>query len=124
MTDVETKVVKYRIPGMVRGVLAAGVLAFIGAGSGAAMAGDVAAGEKRSAVCAACHGKNGMASIPGYPHLAGQNEAYLVTAIQAYKNKQRTGGMATIMQAQSSGLSDDDIKNLAAFYASLPAGGE
>lgn len=94
------------------------------AGSGAVLAGDPAAGERRSAVCAACHGKNGIAMIPGYPNLAGQNEAYLVSAMQAYRNKQRSGGMATIMQAQSTGLSDQDIKDLAAFYSSLPAGGE
>lgn len=124
MTDFQTKVVRHRIPAAVRGVMAAGLLAFISAGSGAALAGDVAAGEKRSAVCAACHGKDGMARIPGYPHLAGQDEAYLVSAMKAYKNKQRSGGMATIMQAQSTGLSDADIKNLAAFYASLPAGGK
>lgn len=95
-----------------------------GLGSAVALAGDPEAGERRSAVCAACHGKDGIARIPGYPHLAGQNEAYLVSAMQAYKNKQRSGGMAAIMQAQSTGLSDQDIKDLAAFYASLPAGGE
>ncbi|MDI9244044.1 cytochrome c [Marinobacter sp. CHS3-4] len=88
------------------------------------VAADVEAGEARAAVCAACHGKNGIAQIPGYPNLAGQNEQYLVSALKAYKNKQRSGGNATIMQSQATGLSEEDIANLAAFYASLPAGGK
>lgn len=87
-------------------------------------AGDPEAGEAKAAVCAACHGKDGIAQIPGYPNLAGQNEAYLVSSLKAYKNKQRSGGQAAVMQGQATGLSDEDIANLAAYYASLPAGGE
>lgn len=86
-------------------------------------AADAEAGKAKAAVCAACHGKNGIAQIPGYPNLAGQNEQYLVSALKAYKGKQRNGGQAVIMQGQAAGLSDDDIANLAAYYASLPAGG-
>jgi len=86
-------------------------------------AADVEAGKARSAVCAACHGKDGIAQIPSYPNLAGQNEQYLVSSLKAYKNKQRIGGLAVIMQGQAAGLSDEDIANLAAYYASLPAGG-
>lgn len=82
-------------------------------------AGDVAAGKAKSAVCAACHGADGMAVIPGYPHLKGQNEQYLITSMKAYKNKERNGGLALVMQAQASMLSDADIANLAAYYASL-----
>lgn len=87
-------------------------------------AGDAEAGKAKAAVCAACHGKDGIAQIPGYPNLAGQNEAYLVSSLKAYKNKQRGGGQAAVMQGQATGLSDDDIANLAAYYASLPAGGD
>ncbi|SFR81087.1 Cytochrome c553 [Marinobacter daqiaonensis] len=86
-------------------------------------AADVEAGKKKSAVCAACHGQNGIAQIPGYPNLAGQNAAYLVSALTAYKNKQRMGGQAVVMQGQAAGLSDEDMANLAAYYASLPADG-
>lgn len=82
-------------------------------------AGDVAAGKAKSAVCAACHGADGIAVIPGYPHLKGQNEQYLITSMKAYKNKERNGGLALVMQAQASMLSDADIANLAAYYASL-----
>ncbi len=88
-----------------------------------ATAADAEAGKAKAAVCAACHGKDGIAAIPGYPNLAGQNEQYLVSALKAYKNKQRSGGQAAIMQGQAAALSDEDIANLAAYYASLPAGG-
>lgn len=87
-------------------------------------AADAEAGKAKAAVCAACHGKDGVAAIPGYPNLAGQNEQYLVSALKAYKNKQRSGGQAAIMQGQATGLSDEDIANLAAYYASLPASGK
>ncbi|EIC2296856.1 cytochrome c [Vibrio cholerae] len=87
--------------------------------SGAALAGDVAAGQAKAAVCAACHGMDGIAVIPGYPNLKGQNEQYLISSVKAYKNKERTGGLAAVMQAQAMMLSDEDIANLAAYYASL-----
>lgn len=81
--------------------------------------GDVAAGKSKSGACAACHGPTGKAMIPTYPNLAGQNAAYLESALKAYKAKQRTGGQAAIMQAQAAALSDADIANLSAYYASL-----
>ena len=84
-----------------------------------AQAGDAAAGKAKSAVCAACHGANGKAQIPNYPHLAGQNAGYLVESLKAYKNKQRTGGQAVIMQGQAAALSDADMADLAAYYAGL-----
>lgn len=100
---------------LVTSVLVAGSLAM----SGGVLAGDAAAGKAKSAVCAACHGAAGIAAIPTYPNLAGQNEAYLVSSLKAYKLKQRSGGMAAIMQGQAAALSDADINNLAAYYASL-----
>ncbi|RMF20045.1 MAG: cytochrome c [Gammaproteobacteria bacterium] len=84
-----------------------------------AQAGDAAAGKAKAAVCAACHGANGKAAIPTYPNLAGQNEKYIVSALHAYKNKQRNGGQAAIMQGQAAALSDADIENLAAYFSSL-----
>ncbi|MCG9631218.1 MULTISPECIES: cytochrome c [Vibrio] len=99
--------------------IAVGFVLGLGLLSGNALAGDVAAGQAKAAVCAACHGADGIAVIPGYPNLKGQNEQYLVTSINAYKTKQRNGGLAAVMQAQASMLSDADIANLAAYYASL-----
>ncbi len=100
--------------------VAIGFLIGLGCFSGQALAaGDAAAGKAKAVVCAACHGADGMAVIPGYPHLKGQNEQYLVSSMLAYKNKQRNGGLAAVMQAQASMLSEQDIQNLAAYYASL-----
>lgn len=84
-----------------------------------AFAGDIEAGKAKAAICAACHGPDGIAIIDGYPNINGQNEAYLVSSLKAYKNKQRNGGLAVVMQAQASMLNDTDIENLAAYYASL-----
>lgn len=89
-----------------------------------AMAADLAAGKQKAAVCASCHGRQGVSQIPSYPNLAGQNQQYLVMALQAYKTGQRKGGQATLMQGQAAALSKEDMANLAAYYASLPAGGK
>ncbi|CAM2732400.1 MULTISPECIES: c-type cytochrome [Vibrio] len=99
--------------------LALSVVLGLGLLAGNAVAGDVAAGKAKSAVCAACHGADGIAVIPGYPNLKGQSEQYIVSSIKAYKAGQRTGGLAPVMQAQASMLNDADIANLAAYYASL-----
>ena len=84
-----------------------------------AATGDAEAGKARAAVCAACHGVNGVASIPSYPNLAGQNAQYIVSSLKAYKNGQRNGGMAGLMQPQAAMLSDKDMENIAAYYSSL-----
>jgi len=84
-----------------------------------AQAADVAVGKKKAALCASCHGVSGIATLPMYPNLAGQNEAYLISALNAYRDKQRNGGMAAIMQMQAAKLSDSDIENIAAYYSSL-----
>ena len=84
-----------------------------------AQAADVAVGKKKAALCASCHGVKGIATLPMYPNLAGQNEAYLISALNAYRDKQRNGGMAAIMQMQAAKLSDSDIENIAAYYSSL-----
>ncbi|OIQ25489.1 cytochrome c [uncultured Vibrio sp.] len=99
--------------------IAIGIILGMGLLSGTAMAGDVAVGKAKSAMCAACHGADGMAMIPGYPHLKGQNEQYLISSITAYKNKERNGGQSAVMQPMAAALSDEDIANLAAYYSSL-----
>lgn len=88
--------------------------------SAAAQAADPAAGKARAAQCAACHGANGIAVTPDAPHLAGQNEAYLVQALRDYRSGARRHEQMTLM-ARS--LSDAEIANLAAHYSRLPAGG-
>jgi len=83
------------------------------------LAADAAAGKAKAVMCTACHGANGKAMIPTYPNLAGQNEQYIILALNAYKGGKRTGGQAGIMTGMAAGLSDADIANLAAFYSSL-----
>jgi cytochrome c553 len=84
-----------------------------------ALAGDAAAGKAKAAMCAGCHGANGIAISPTYPNLAGQNAPYLEAAMKAYKLKQRSGGQAAVMYGMAAALSDADIANLAAYYSSL-----
>lgn len=84
-----------------------------------AQAGDAAAGKAKAAACAACHGANGIATNPTYPNLAGQNAAYIESALKAYKAGQRAGGQAAIMQGMAASLTDADISNLAAYFSSL-----
>jgi cytochrome c553 len=79
--------------------------------------GDAAAGAKKATVCTACHGADFNTPIsPDYPRLAGQHEDYLARALLDYKSGARKN---PIMGAQASGLSDQDIENLAAYISSL-----
>ncbi len=84
--------------------------------SGSVFAGDAAAGKARSAVCAACHGGNGVSSNNMWPNLAGQKEGYLVLQLKAFRDGQRKNALMAPMAA---GLSDKDIDNLAAYFSSL-----
>lgn len=90
--------------------------------SAVAMAGDPAAGQQKARSCAGCHGTQGISMAPIYPNLAGQKELYFISAMQAYKNQERKGGNAAVMWGIAAGLSDQDIKDLAAYYASLGTG--
>lgn len=78
--------------------------------------GNAAAGKAKTATCAGCHGQNGISMIPMYPNLAGQKEAYLVKQIKNFKEGVRKD---PTMNAMTKPLSDDDINNIAAYYASL-----
>jgi len=75
--------------------------------------GDPAAGEPLSAVCGGCHGPNGVSTDSATPTLASQDFTYLVEAIKAY----RTTRKRERMREYVAGLSDKDIENIAAFYA-------
>jgi cytochrome c553 len=92
------------------------LLAALGLNVQTAMAGDAAAGKIRAASCAACHGANGISSNDMWPNLAGQKEGYLVSQITAFRDGGRNNPM---MSAMATGLTDADIANLAAYYASL-----
>lgn len=90
-----------------------GVLVMLAIGTANAD-GDPAAGKEKSAACAACHGADGNAPTPTFPSLAGQYEDYLVQALHEYKSGKRSN---PIMAGQVAALSDEDIENLAAYYA-------
>jgi cytochrome c553 len=96
-------------------LLIAGVC-FILAGIGTAQAaGDAAAGATKAAMCGACHGADGKGVEPN-PPLAGLEPAYFVEQLQAYKSGARANDM---MAPLASGLSDQDMADLAAYYATL-----
>ncbi len=84
--------------------------------SASAFAADPEAGKTKAAVCAGCHGADGIATNPAYPNLAGQNAQYLVAALKAYKDGSRNN---PIMKPMVEALSDADIENIAAYYQSL-----
>ncbi|MBE0621082.1 MAG: c-type cytochrome [Burkholderiales bacterium] len=81
---------------------------------GAPAHGDPAAGEPATAVCGGCHGANGVSVDAATPSLAGQDAQYLEKAIKAYRTTRKNWGM----QRYVAGLSDKDIENIAAYYAS------
>ena len=77
--------------------------------------GDVEAGKQKSAPCAACHGIDGNSVNPAWPNLAGQGEKYLINQLQLFKDKIRIN---TLMNPQAANLSEQDMLDLAAYYAS------
>lgn len=81
-------------------------------------AADINAGKSRSAVCQSCHGVDGNSQNPLWPNLAGQNSAYLEAQLHNFKSGLRNNAMMTPI---AQGLSDADIQNLAAYFASIPA---
>ena len=78
-------------------------------------AGDAAAGKSKAASCAACHGPGGNSVNPIWPKLAGQHAAYLVKQLKAFKSGARKDPLMSPMAAP---LSDQDMENLGAYFAS------
>jgi len=77
-------------------------------------AGDASAGKGKAAVCAACHGADGNSPSDMFPKLAGQGEAYLVKQLNEFKSGVRNNAVMAPMVAA---LSDQDMADLAAYYA-------
>ena len=82
--------------------------------------GDAAAGQAKSATCAACHGIDGNSAVPNWPNLAGQHEQYLNRQLQLIKVGSR---MVPEMMGITPGLSDQDMADLSAFFASQEGAG-
>ena len=86
------------------------------AGMGTANAGgDAAAGEAKAANCAGCHGAAGE-GMGDNPPLAGLEKAYHVEQLKAYKSGERENAMMQMFTAQ---LSEEDMADIAAWYATL-----
>lgn len=82
-----------------------------------ASAQDANAGRvQASSQCAVCHGTDGMSQHPEAPNLAGQVEMYVAKALEDFKSGKRSNEMMTVVTKD---LSDAEIANLAAWYASI-----
>ncbi len=103
-------------------VLNLGLLAAVSATAmvgNTAWAADPLAGRGKAETCLGCHGIPAYVNVyPTYhvPKIGGQHEQYLIAALTAYRNKTRSHGT---MQANAAGLSDADIADIAAYFASL-----
>jgi cytochrome c553 len=100
---------------MTRILALTGLFALILAGPAAAA--DAAAGRQKVAgICQACHGMDGLSKNPEAPNLAGQIESYLAKAIAEYRTEVRKNESMNIVAKE---LTDDDIANIAAYYAAI-----
>jgi len=77
-------------------------------------AGDVEAGKTKSAMCAACHGPDGNSAAPNFPKLAGQHADYVAKQLKEFKSGERTDAT---MNGMAAALSEQDMADIAAFYA-------
>ncbi len=94
----------------------------LGLSAHAVAEGDAEAGKAKSSVCAACHGPDGNSAIEMNPKLAGQHESYLVKQLKDFKLASETGGEEgrnnAVMNGQAAQLSEQDMKDLAAYFGS------
>ena len=97
-------------------VIASSMLSYNIAAGPSLAAGDLKAGRKKALECQACHGLDGASKLAEAPNLSGQVETYLVKALNDYKSGARTNEMMSIVAAP---LSDRDVADLAAWYASI-----
>lgn len=84
--------------------------------------GSKEAGQGKAITCVACHGIDGNSPNPEWPNIAGQHASYLVKELKAFRDGTRQNALMSPMAA---GLTDEDIADLAAWFASqTPRGGE
>jgi cytochrome c553 len=94
---------------------AVAIVGWLGAVGVAQAAGDAAAGKAKSAMCTTCHGEKGEGIAPN-PKLTGMSEADILKNLKDYKSGAKSN---PLMNAMAGTLSDQDMENLAAYYASL-----
>jgi cytochrome c553 len=95
-------------------MVAAGLMSGLPVGS--AGAGDASAGRQKARKCRPCHGIDGIARLPSAPHIAGENTVYLTAQLTAFRSGKR---VHEIMSLIAKDLTDEDIADLAAWYASI-----
>jgi cytochrome c553 len=100
---------------MKRTLMVAGIIAALGVAGTTQAGGDAAAGKAKAATCAGCHGPNGEGVKPN-PALAGKAEAQFIQAMKDYKSGKRPN---PVMKTFAGQLNDQDMANLAAYYATL-----
>lgn len=79
-----------------------------------ALTGDEAAGKALAGQCRTCHGIDGFAKIPIAPHIGGENPAYIMHQLTAFREGTRVHEMMTVV---AKSLSDQNIADLAAWYS-------
>jgi len=79
------------------------------------LGGDPEAGQTKAVTCVACHGQDGNSPAAEWPKLAGQHERYLVRQLTLYKSNERVNA---IMLGMAATLSEQDMKDVAAYYSS------
>ncbi|OBP13170.1 cytochrome C [Rheinheimera sp. SA_1] len=99
------------------------VMLFLGlVGQVSAVEGNAEAGKAKSATCAACHGPDGNSPTDMYPKIAGQHAGYIYKQLKEFKAGMTSGGKEgrnnAVMGGMVAALSDQDMKDLAVFYAS------
>jgi cytochrome c553 len=81
-----------------------------------AAAQDAAAGRRKATACQQCHGLDGLSKLPEAPNLAAHPQMYLERSLRAYRGGERRN---EVMSVVAKTLSDDDIRDLAAYYAAI-----
>ena len=82
----------------------------------ASAAGNITAGRQKALQCQTCHGLDGLSKMPESPNIAGNPEQYLVRQLNAFRRGERKNEMMTVVVQQ---LSDQDVADLAAYYAAI-----
>ena len=111
-TSVEPSVRRPRLHGPAR----LAVAALFAVSAGAAVAADATPGKTLAQSCSACHGLLGLSTLPNAPNIAGQPAVYVVNQLRAYRSGERRNEMMNMIAKP---LSDADIDDLAAWYASI-----
>lgn len=73
-------------------------------------------GKKQAIQCNVCHGKNGLATNPEAPNLAGESAIYIEKQLVSFRSGERQHRQMSIIAKR---LKDDDIKNISAWYAAM-----